>query len=220
MFFLDLLFQHKRQKITFLLYVGVLIVTFLFHRKLTYQNKANQPYKSHLQTTSNEIKTQEIGLIEDENLVTNRSTTVFCFIKSYLSNYKINKTATVFKVWGRKCDDYRFIMLVPEELRPPNWKLGKETEIDTPFKIIQPESLESETHEKVTRKIYHAFVSIFNRYPNFDWYYLVDDDSYVNVKNLRLFLKTKNSSEKVTFGYNLKASFFQIFILNEYLRNE
>lgn len=85
----------------------------------------------------------------------------------------------IFNVWGHKCDDYRFIMLIPKDLRPLDWKAGEEYEIQSPFKIFQPKSLVNETHKNITMKIYYTFISIYKRYPNFEWYYLVDDDSYV-----------------------------------------
>lgn len=133
-------------------------------------------------------------------------TRIFCLIKSYLSNWKINKTTMIYQVWGRKCDEYRFIMLIPEELRTSDWKLGKESEVEEPLKILQPAGLEAETHEHITNKIYRTFLAVFARFPYFNWYYLVDDDTYVNVNNLREFLRTKDSTQKVTFGFNFKVN--------------
>jgi hypothetical protein len=40
---------------------------------------------------------------------------------------------------------------------------------------------------------------------NFDWYYIVDDDAYVNIRNLKEFLKYKHSNESITYGYNFKV---------------
>lgn len=164
-------------------------------------------YKNGIQMSFNTPS----SLLEDEYDEISRrgggenSMQVFCLIKSYLKNFRINKTAMIYNIWGRKCDDYRFIMLIPEGLRPPDWKMGQEYEIDQPFKILQPKSAGQEIHSNVTMKIYYAFISIFKRYPNYQWYYLVDDDSYVNVNNLRTFLSNQDHTKKVTFGFNFKV---------------
>ena len=144
----------------------------------------------------------EIKPIRNTNIRILNETKVFCMIKSYLKNYRINKTQTIYNVWGRKCDEYRFIMIIPEDLRPENWQLGKEMEIEHPFRVLQPVAVVSETHENITMKIYNAFISIYKRFPNYPWYFLVDDDSYVNVDNLRMFLATKDPYEMITYGYD------------------
>lgn len=136
------------------------------------------------------------------------STKVFCLIKSYLKNFRINKTANIYRVWGRKCDDYRFIMLIPEALRTREWKLGEENEVLSPFKMLQPRTVVSESHENVTMKIYHAFMSVYKRFPNYPWYYLVDDDAYANLNNLREFLATQDSTQLVTYGYDFKVQLY------------
>lgn len=130
------------------------------------------------------------------------TTRVFCLVKSHLNAYRINKTQLIYKVWAHKCDDYRFIMAIPEDFRTSAWRAGEEIEIEKPFKILQPQSLVDESHENVTMKLYHAFISIYKRFPHYPWYYVVDDDSYVNVNNLRSFLATKDPSELVTYGFD------------------
>jgi hypothetical protein len=131
---------------------------------------------------------------------------IFCLIKSYSRNYKINKTSLIYKVWGHKCDDYRFIMFIPEEQRTADWNIGKEIEVNEPFKILQPKELRTETHSNITHRIFSAFMSVYKRFPDYPWYYLVDDDSYVNVPNLKQFLSDKNSSEPVTYGYEFRVN--------------
>lgn len=96
--------------------------------------------------------------------------------------------------------------MIPEEFRTPDWEAGKEFEVlGKPFNILQPKSLVEETHEKVTEKIYHAFISIFKRFPNYPWYYLVDDDTYVNMNNMKEFLSDKDPTEPITFGFNFRV---------------
>lgn len=130
---------------------------------------------------------------------------VFCLIKSHLKSYRANRIQSMYKIWAHKCDDYRIIMIIPEEFRTNDWKLGEQFEISTPLRIIQPKTLEKETHRNLTLKIYHAVIYVHEKLPDFPWYYLVDDDCYVNVDNLRKFLSTKNPNSLITFGYNFNV---------------
>lgn len=137
---------------------------------------------------------------------------VFCLIKSHLKSYRTNQVQSMYKIWINKCDDYRIIMIIPEEFRTNDWKLGEEFEINTPLRIIQPKTLEKETHRNLTLKIYHALIYVHKKLPDFAWYYVVDDDSYVNVDNLRKFLATKDPNAFITFGYNFNViPIFMIF---------
>lgn len=151
------------------------------------------------------IKNVDVNEIFQSDGSNSNHVRVFCFIKSYLKNYRNYRAQTVYKIWGRKCDDYRIIMMIPQEFRPKDWELGKEVEIEEPLKILQPKTLKIEIHSGITSKIFHAFISIYKRFPDYHWYYLVDDDSYVNMNNLRSFLSTKNYSELITYGYDYKV---------------
>jgi len=62
-----------------------------------------------------------------------------------------------------------------------------------------------ETHEKLTDKLYRAFESVYKRFPDYDWYYISDDDAYVNMNNLKDFLRDKSSSEPVSYGFEFKV---------------
>ena len=81
----------------------------------------------------------------------------------------------------------------------------EEIEISEPFFILQPEFHEEESHDFLTEKLYRAVASIYRRFPSYDWYYISDDDAYVNVNNLKTFLKDKNSSKPVSYGFEFKV---------------
>ena len=81
----------------------------------------------------------------------------------------------------------------------------EEIEISEPFYILQPRFHTNETHRYLTDKLYRAFESIYRRFPDYDWYYISDDDAYVNVNNLKSFLMDKNSFEPVTYGFEFKV---------------
>ena len=87
---------------------------------------------------------------------------------------------------------------------------SEEIEISKPFYILQPRFHASETHQFLTDKLYRAIESVYLRFPDYDWYYISDDDAYVNVNNLKIFLKDKNPSNLVTYGFEFKVCKFEI----------
>lgn len=101
----------------------------------------------------------------------------------------------------------KFISLVPGKYLPANYSHDpdQELEVSEPFYILQPKFHVTETHAKLTDKLYRAFESVYSRYPNYDWYYISDDDAYVNMNNLKSFLSDRNSSDAVTFGFEFKV---------------
>ena len=97
--------------------------------------------------------------------------------------------------------------MIPKNLLPKNYSGSKndEIEITKPFNILQPRFHVEETHDKLTDKLYRAFESVYKRFPDYDWYYISDDDAYVNMNNLKDFLITKNSSLPVSYGFEFKV---------------
>ena len=148
------------------------------------------------------------ALVYADDNSSSSSPRIFCIVKSYLDNFKRQVTEKIVNIWAHKCDDYRVIMIIPDEYRPSGWQLGKQVAIDRPFKILQPESLTEEHHWDLTKRVFHAIMYVYENYPNFDWYYVIDDDAYVNMKNLRRFLNDKNSSELFTYGYTIQVVSF------------
>jgi len=61
-------------------------------------------------------------------------------------------------------------------------------------------------YDHLTQKSTLAFLFVYENYFNdFDWFVKADDDTYLIVEYLKAFLSEQNSSEPVTFGYNLKV---------------
>lgn len=130
--------------------------------------------------------------------------TIFCLIKTHPHNIRINKTITTYNIWAKKCDNYRFVTLLPQELIPENVDLNKTIEVFNEFYMIQPKGLTSETHSYLTLKIYHAILFVYRFFPDYDWYHIVDDDAYVNIKSFKRFLRNKNPDNLVSYGHNFK----------------
>lgn len=132
---------------------------------------------------------------------------VFCLIKTHPKNIQINKTLILFKIWAHKCDNYRFITLLPNHLRPKEFfeDNSQIIEVFDQFYMIQPKFLSKESHGNLTLKIYYSMIYIYEKFKKYDWYYIVDDDAYVNMRNLKEFLKDKPTNVSITFGYNFKV---------------
>ncbi|RNA23178.1 glyco -N-acetylgalactosamine 3-beta-galactosyltransferase 1-like [Brachionus plicatilis] len=134
----------------------------------------------------------------------NMNVSIFCLIKTHPENIKSNKALTVYNVWARKCDNYRFVTLLPKELLPKNINTNETFEVFDKFYMIQPKGLKTETHARLTLKVYYAMLYVYQRFPKYDWYYIVDDDAYANIENFKEFLQNKNHREPITYGYVIK----------------
>lgn len=189
----------KIRRIAFIITLIIPLVIYYF--------KASNMFTEPEQKNSTKISNDNFSVYDESNEMANNSTEprVFCLIKSHLKSYRSNRIQSMYKIWIHKCDDYRIIMIIPEEFRANDWKLGEEFAIDTPLRIIQPKTLEKETHENLTLRVYHALIYVYKKYPDFSWYYVVDDNCYVNVGNLRKFLATKDQNALITFGYNFNV---------------
>ena len=102
--------------------------------------------------------------------------------------------------WAKDCDKYRFILKFNSSLAT-----NESYEFNDPFPILQPAYLEVDQYDKLTDKVYRSFQAIYSKYNDYDWYLKADDDTFVFVDNLKKFLKTKNSSKPVTYGYDFKT---------------
>lgn len=45
---------------------------------------------------------------------------------------------------------------------------------------------------------------VYSRFGDYDWYLIADDDAYINMENMMLFLKQKNSSAPTTYGHDFR----------------
>ena len=78
--------------------------------------------------------------------------------------------------------------------------------------MLQPEGLLVDSYRKLTDKVYSMFIDTYKYKKQFHWYIKADYDTFIFVKNLRHFLKTKDSSQPVSYGYSLQTK-----AKNEYL---
>jgi glycoprotein-N-acetylgalactosamine 3-beta-galactosyltransferase len=140
--------------------------------------------------------------------VKTKPTQVFCMILSSPKTLK-DKARVVYNTWAHKCDDYRFISMLPEgnQTTIVSQKEGeyKDAIYDNMLKVMQPSRLTEESYEHLTDKVFYLFMDVYKSFNYFDWYLKVDDDTFIFVNNLKNFLKTKNSTNNVTYGYDFKT---------------
>ena len=111
-------------------------------------------------------------------------------------NLFINKVPAVHKTWAKDCDKFFFVT------KMLNVSSNISHEYSSPFPILHPAYHDNEAYNKLTIKVLRTFQDLYLRYNNYDWYLKADDDTFIFVDNLRSFLKTKNSSQPVTYGYD------------------
>ena len=107
---------------------------------------------------------------------------------------------SVNRTWAKDCDKYFFILKYDSSLTT-----RQSYEFNNPVPILQPAHLVVDEYKKLTDKVFRSFQAIYSKYNDYDWYLKADDDTFVFVDNLKTFLKTKNSTKPVTYGYDFKA---------------
>lgn len=156
--------------------------------------------------TSTSTKKPQEPTTTTTNKTNQNQPTIFCLIKTQPKHLLNNTTRVVFDVWAHKCDNYRFLSQLPHNIDAGNNNIV-DYELDEPFRVLQPANLVNDTYDKLTDKIFKSIISIYKRRfdQDYDWFFVVDDDTYVNVANLRSFLAEHSRSRPITFGFEFKT---------------
>ncbi len=102
------------------------------------------------------------------------------------------------EAWAKSCDKYVFVA----KLAP---SIQNKVEFMSNYSILEPEGLEIDSYAKLSTKVLASFATVYSKYINdYDWFLKCDDDSFIFVENMKIFLKDQNSSDPVTFGCNFK----------------
>jgi glycoprotein-N-acetylgalactosamine 3-beta-galactosyltransferase len=137
---------------------------------------------------------------------------IFCFILTQPKNINTRAHA-VYKAWAHKCDNFKFVLKFPSNLTNNNEFLkfahfnyqsnGQETlDINN---IIEPGDLNKDEYRNLATKVFLNLRYVYEKYDYYDWYLKADDDTFVFVDNMRLFLADKDPKQPVTYGYNFKV---------------
>ncbi|CAF0938788.1 unnamed protein product [Brachionus calyciflorus] len=110
----------------------------------------------------------------------------------------------VHDTWARRCTNYKFILKIPPNLVVKNNQVYyNDIDVGIQSENILDPGIFNDTYRKLTDKVYKTLVYLVEKDNNYDWYLKADDDTYIFVDNLRKFLNDKNSSEPVTYGFDL-----------------
>jgi hypothetical protein len=134
-----------------------------------------------------------LNLLKQNN--SNAQVRIHCLILTS-PQYFDTRARAINLTWAPRCDRYFFI---------------SEYSNDTKGLPIAPIANLSEGYGHLTQKTTLALHYVYENFRNdYDWVVKADDDTYLFIDNLKLFLKDKNSSEPVTFGYNFKVGILNL----------
>lgn len=112
----------------------------------------------------------------------------------------LEKRMAVMETWGRRCNMLLFVVgnvTVPSVNHPVVTTLAPNVE------LVQLKM--NDSYDLLWLKTKLAFSFIVKKYGSeFEWIYKVDDDSFVVIENLKLFLKYENPQKKVYYGCQLQ----------------
>ena len=115
---------------------------------------------------------------------------IYCLILTSPQHFNTRARA-VNSTWAKRCDRHFFI---------------SESSNDTKGLPIAPLANITPGYSHLTQKTRLALHYVYENFANdYDWIFKADDDTYLFVENLKSFLKDKNSSEPITYGYNFKV---------------
>jgi hypothetical protein len=95
---------------------------------------------------------------------------LFCIIFSCPKKFGENRPLTVLNIWARKCDNYRFVTIIPNDDYATTRKRDKSLEINKPFNIMQPKGLYREKYQELSRKVFLTFKQVYQEFDEYDWY--------------------------------------------------
>ncbi|XP_030372216.1 glycoprotein-N-acetylgalactosamine 3-beta-galactosyltransferase 1 [Scaptodrosophila lebanonensis] len=162
------------------LIVGIRLTDFWVYIKLPSCEKASRStarYPSALGEDDSE-KTETTQL----SVKLFNETRILCFVLTMPKNHK-KKAAKVKATWGRRCNKLLFMSTVADEA------LG----------IVRLDV--EEGRENLYLKVKASLEYIYERYlDDYDWFLKADDDTYVIMENLRMFLYPYDAEAAVYFG--------------------
>jgi hypothetical protein len=116
----------------------------------------------------------------------------------------------VYNAWAKECDGLKFITVLPTNLTQNESKSSmqhnkSELFYNNKLPLLQPEGWNKEIYENLTDKVFATIIDIFKNYLNdYDFFLKADDDTFIFMDHLRMFLAQTNNS-KTYYGYNLKT---------------
>ncbi len=133
------------------------LITIVFFALFTLANIVVYTHK--FRATSNEIR----------KLSLKREPRLFCIIFTAPKKFGEQRPFTVLNVWATKCDNYRFVTVMPNGTNFTRTK-SESLEIGEPFNIMQPRGFVKENYWKLTNKVFLTFKQVYEEFGDYDWY--------------------------------------------------
>ena len=124
---------------------------------------------------------------------------IFCIILTQHKNLETKAKAT-YDTWAHKCDNHSYITQI--HVTHKSEARAEFQIVNKSLIVLKPEKLHVENYQKLTDKVYAAYEDVYLHHPHYDWYLKCDDDTFIFVDNLRMFLSDKNLHAPVSFGYH------------------
>ena len=148
---------------------------------------------------------------------------LFCIILTKKSDINF-KAPISYESWIHKCDDYRFLTILPDEANNKSSEFNHKYNLTSTIsmdgfnskvirfkqkfnyiKLLQPPGFVNDVYNKLTDKVYLAYKYIYRMYPNYKWYLKCDDDTFIYIDSLKRFLNDKNSTRAISYGRLVRA---------------
>lgn len=134
--------------------------------------------------------------------ISTKHPTIFCMILTTPKSFEKLRAQTTLSVWAHKCDNFKFISLTTDIIK----KTQNQLELnDINYLIMHPEELKEDKYSQLTKKVFSAIKQIYTQFGNYDWYLKTDDDTFIEMYNLRKFVEDKDPNSPVTYGYDFKV---------------
>ena len=172
------------------LFTGIVFSGFIFILMFSYS------FKNRSNFNNNEHK---MNLEDLENTI--------CVIMTSEKTF-IERSFTTWETWAWKCDRAIFACNCANFTKSfKSNRVSEDIEFDrvAPLlnNILQLDVVEN--YSFMSQKAILLLKTIYRLYNDqFKWFFLVDDDTYVFVENLKTFIRKLNHSEAFTYGFNFK----------------
>lgn len=201
-----------RNKKIFWLLLGLLLITcvisYQFYKRPISWTVESAP-QTLASTTSQKMFDKLVTSAASGNQT--RPIRIFCMILTSPSNLD-KKAIYIEQSWAYKCDNHKFITVIPEEYIKFNKKLMEKLKQNetvafnsTMLPLYQPAGFLKENYSKLTDKVFLMLRDVYKNFNDYDWYLKADDDTMIFVDNMREFLADKKTTDKYTYGYNFKV---------------
>lgn len=131
-----------------------------------------------------------------------KNPTLFCMILTTPKSFEKLRAQATLNIWAHKCDNFKFISLTTNEIKQVQNQSGLK---EMNYFIMHPRELVEDKYGKLTQKVFFAIKQIYSDFGTYDWYLKADDDTFIEMYNLRKFIEDKDPNKPVTYGYDFKV---------------